>query len=172
MYRREALDEAGFFDDDFFAYCEDTDLGLRLRFAGWKAFAAPSARVIHHYSKTLGRFSPEKLRLVERNHFWVALKNFPLPLLPLVPLFTFRRYITALLMAMRKNPGVEDVFDGAGRFALASAVVRAWVEAIKKAPAMLMKRRSVVKAGTISFFQKLSLLKRFSLSDREIMGGR
>ena len=37
LYRREALDASGWFDESFFLYCEDTDLGLRARLAGWKA---------------------------------------------------------------------------------------------------------------------------------------
>ena len=35
LYRRAMLEEIGGFDDDFFLYCEDTDLGLRARWAGW-----------------------------------------------------------------------------------------------------------------------------------------
>ena len=36
LYRREMLDEIGLFDESFFLYCEDTDLGLRARWAGWE----------------------------------------------------------------------------------------------------------------------------------------
>jgi GT2 family glycosyltransferase len=35
LYRRAMLDETGGFDGDYFLYCEDTDLGLRARLAGW-----------------------------------------------------------------------------------------------------------------------------------------
>ena len=37
LYRKSMLDKVGLFDEDFFAYCEDTDLGLRARLAGFKA---------------------------------------------------------------------------------------------------------------------------------------
>lgn len=78
LYRIDALRRVGGFDDDFFAYCEDTDVGLRLLWAGYKTVAAPGAVVIHYYSKTTGEFSLRKIFWVERNHYWVALKNFPL----------------------------------------------------------------------------------------------
>ena len=37
------LEEIGLFDDRFFLYCEDTDLGLRARWAGWKCLYVPAA---------------------------------------------------------------------------------------------------------------------------------
>ncbi len=58
LYRRAMLDEIGGFDDDFFLYCEDTDLGLRARWAGWKCLYVPQAVVEHHYSHSAGRASP------------------------------------------------------------------------------------------------------------------
>ena len=36
LVRREALDEVGTFDEDFFIYSEETDLCRRLRAAGWR----------------------------------------------------------------------------------------------------------------------------------------
>ena len=41
LYRKKMLDEIGLFDEDFFAYCEDTDLGLRAVLMGWKALLNP-----------------------------------------------------------------------------------------------------------------------------------
>ncbi len=93
LYKREMLDQTGFFDESFFAYCEDTDLGLRgIRF-GWESVLAKDAIVFHKYSSTAGSFSPFKIYLVERNHFWCSAKNLPLILLILLPLTTLFRYI-------------------------------------------------------------------------------
>jgi len=41
LYRRSMLEDSGGFDDNFFLYCEDTDLGLRARWAGWKCLYVP-----------------------------------------------------------------------------------------------------------------------------------
>ena len=65
------------FDDRFFLYCEDTDLGLRARWAGWKCLYVPEAVVEHHYSHSAGRASPLKAYYVERNRLFVLAKNFP-----------------------------------------------------------------------------------------------
>ena len=51
VLRREALDEVGLFDEEFFIYSEETDLCLRLREAGWRTQYFPSVTVVHHESQ-------------------------------------------------------------------------------------------------------------------------
>ena len=48
------LEEIGGFDEDFFLYCEDTDVGLRARWAGWTCLYVPEAVVEHRYSHSAG----------------------------------------------------------------------------------------------------------------------
>ena len=55
VFRREALDEVGLFDEEFFLYSEEVDLCVRLRQAGWEVEYFPEATVVHHES----RFSSE-----------------------------------------------------------------------------------------------------------------
>ncbi len=45
--RRRALEEVGGFDEKFFLYCEDMDLCLRMRGAGWRVFYFPHAEAVH-----------------------------------------------------------------------------------------------------------------------------
>jgi GT2 family glycosyltransferase len=92
LYRRAMLDEIGGFDDDFFLYCEDTDLGLRARWAGWRCLYEPRAVVEHHYSHSAGRASPLKAYFVERNRLFVLVKNFPAAMLARAPLVSAARY--------------------------------------------------------------------------------
>jgi len=82
LYRRSMLEAIGGFDERFFLYCEDTDLGLRARWAGWKCLYVPEAVVEHRYSHSAGRASPLKAYYVERNRLFVLAKNFPLGMLP------------------------------------------------------------------------------------------
>lgn len=92
LYRRAMLDETGGFDGSFFLYCEDTDLGLRARWAGWKCLYAPGAVVEHHYSHSAGRASPLKAYYVERNRLFVLVKNFPFRMLLAAPFVSLARY--------------------------------------------------------------------------------
>src|SRR5271165_6177388 len=86
LYRRGMLDEIGGFDEDFFLYCEGTDLGLRARWAGWTCMYAPGAVVDHAYSHTAGRATPLKAYYVERNRLFLLVKNFPWQELAVAPL--------------------------------------------------------------------------------------
>lgn len=47
LFRRSAFDAVGGFDDDFFMYFEDVDLGYRLGKAGWRNVLVPDATVEH-----------------------------------------------------------------------------------------------------------------------------
>jgi GT2 family glycosyltransferase len=47
VIRREALDQVGLLDEDFFMYSEDTELCFRLKRAGWRVVYWPEARVQH-----------------------------------------------------------------------------------------------------------------------------
>lgn len=51
LTRREALESAGFLDERFFIYSEETDLCYRIKQAGWSVRYVPSMKIIHHTGK-------------------------------------------------------------------------------------------------------------------------
>lgn len=167
LYRRTMLDEIGFFDDDFFAYCEDTDLGLRGRLAGWGALLARDAVVHHRYSRSGGSFSPLKLYLVERNHFWVVLKCFPFPMLLALPFWTLARFLVqAGLVLASRGAGAQFRTSPSG---LITAVLRGLYDAAKGAPAMLRKRRTIFATRRLSNAEFYKLLRTYRISFRELL---
>jgi N-acetylglucosaminyl-diphospho-decaprenol L-rhamnosyltransferase len=60
LYRRQAFDAVGGFDERIFLYYEDLDLALRLAARGGRCRLAPEARALHAYSATLGAASAGK----------------------------------------------------------------------------------------------------------------
>jgi GT2 family glycosyltransferase len=71
------LREVGGFDEGYFAYYEDLDLGWRMWVQGHEIHYVPSALAYHHHSHTSKRFAPEVVRLVMiRNSLITCLKNY------------------------------------------------------------------------------------------------
>ena len=81
LIRRDLWDALGGFDEDFFCYCEDADLGFRARLLGERCLFVPEAKVRHVGSASLGVRSDFALYHGYRNRLWLYLKNMPLALL-------------------------------------------------------------------------------------------
>lgn len=82
MYRRAMLDDIGLFDEDYFAYLEDVDLGLRAQSAGYKCWYVPTAVIYHLGCGTTGSgYHPLVVRLSSQNNWNTIIKNIPGPLL-------------------------------------------------------------------------------------------
>lgn len=75
--RREVFLSAGGFDEEFFAYYEDVDLGWRLWVLGYRIRYVPTALAYHHLSATSRTFGYERIRLLQvRNPLFTIAKNY------------------------------------------------------------------------------------------------
>lgn len=77
VYRRDAVLDVGGFDESFFCYFEDVDLGYRLRLAGYQAWHVPHARVRHVGSGSTGVRSDFAVYHGHRNLVWSFVRNTP-----------------------------------------------------------------------------------------------
>jgi GT2 family glycosyltransferase len=78
LYRRDALESVGGFDEDFFCYFEDVDLGFRLRLAGHRCLLVPDAVAYHVGSATTGgQQNNFAVYHGHRNLVWTYVKNMP-----------------------------------------------------------------------------------------------
>lgn len=73
--RRRAFVGIDGFDETYFLYHEDVDLGLRLHTSGWSVLYVPTAIAYHDFRSGLG---PEKVRFLERNRWKTLAKNMPM----------------------------------------------------------------------------------------------
>lgn len=77
VFERDAFFQQDGFDERFFCFCEDVDLGFRLRLAGEACMFLPKA-VIHHVGGGLsGRASDFSIYHGCRNRVWTYAKNMP-----------------------------------------------------------------------------------------------
>ncbi|AGA33563.1 putative glycosyltransferase [Thioalkalivibrio nitratireducens DSM 14787] len=125
MYRRDAFESTGGFDEHFFCYLEDVDLGFRLRLAGFRCVYAPAARVRHIGSAVTGRHSDFSIYHGHRNLVWTFVRNMPAILFwPLLPGHLLLNLATIVLFTVR---GRAAVIGRAKRDAL-RALPRVWRE--------------------------------------------
>ncbi len=150
MYRRAMLDQIGGFDEDFFAYADDAELGLRARIAGWRCLYVPQAVVRHHRGATLGVRSARRLELIERNRVLLAAKLFPWSLLWLNGVYYLMRLAAGLWAAVRSKGEVGRYPGAVGKLRAALALLQGDLQALRLLPRMLRKR------GEVDRFRKLS----------------
>jgi GT2 family glycosyltransferase len=166
--RKTMLDRIGGFDEDFFCYFEDLDLGVRGQLAGWKCWYVPEALVRHRKSATAGNYSVFKAYHVERNRLYCLWKWMPRFLVFVSPLFTLNRYAMQGYAA-HTHQGLSAEFVKEYSLArLFVVLVQARVAALCRLPRMLAKRRQIRAMRTISTREWYALISRFKLDAIEL----
>jgi GT2 family glycosyltransferase len=144
LYRRAPMEACGGFDERFFCYVEDLDLGFRLRLAGWGCRYVPTAVARHIGSALTGRRSEFSVYHGQRNLIFNYVKNMPAPLLwGLLPLH--------LLLNLAYLAGATATGRG-------DAVWRAKRDAICALPTVWRDRRRVQaerRVGSMAILRRL-----------------
>ncbi len=137
LYRRSAFEKLGGFDEDFFCYVEDVDLGFRLRLAGYRCLYVPKS-VVHHVGSgtTGGQNSDFSVYHGHRNLVWMFVKDMPgLLFWLLLPLHVALNLVSIIWFALRGQGGV---------------ILRAKRDALLGLPKMWHKRQQIQKARVAS----------------------
>lgn len=108
IYRKKILEKIGYFDEEHFAYLEDTDIGYRARIYGYENWYAPKAIVYHVGSGTSGsRYNQFKTRYSSRNNIYLIYKNMPLLQIILNLPFLVAGFLVKFLFFAVKGMGKE-----------------------------------------------------------------
>jgi GT2 family glycosyltransferase len=129
LYRRAAFERAGGFDDRYFCYFEDVDLGFRLRLHGYGCVYVHQAVVRHVSSAVAGDKSDFAIYHGQRNAVWTFVKNMPRPL--------FWMYLPQHLAL---NAVALGYYTAKGK---GKVVFKAKIDALRGLRSMLKTRRSV-----------------------------
>jgi GT2 family glycosyltransferase len=169
IYRRAMLERVGGFDESFFLYCEDTDLGLRARWAGWKCLYVPRAVVEHHYSHSAGGASPLKAYYVERNRLFVLVKNFPLRMLAAAPCVTLARYLWHAWYILRGHGSAARFrTDGNAAWKMIWYAIRAHAALLPHGARLFRERRAIRSTARITPAIFRHLLRGYAISARKV----
>lgn len=85
LVRKSALDQSGFFDEDFFLYVEEVELSYRLRDKGWQVWYLPKWKIVHFGMVSTGSENSiimelQNLKLFYKKHY----PTWQLPLLTII----------------------------------------------------------------------------------------
>ncbi|HEY6655109.1 MAG TPA: glycosyltransferase family 2 protein [Solirubrobacterales bacterium] len=135
VYRREAVEAAGGFDEDYLMYCEDADLSLRMVLLGYRGLYVPEAGAYHAWAASTGRGSRDARFYSVRNTLTTLLKDMPLSVL-----------LTSLPKILLYQSHNLAVASGAGD---RGSVIRAWASFLLRVPSTLRKRREIMQVRAI-----------------------
>jgi GT2 family glycosyltransferase len=169
MYRKTMLEQIGGFDEDFFMFADDAELGLRARIAGWRCLYMPGAIVRHQRGASLDAGSPRRIFLIERNRMLLAAKLFPWSLLLLNPYY-FALRLASGVAAAAGGKGEMARFPGlGGKLRLAWTIVRADLAALRLLPRMFGKRREVRRIAKLTPVEIRRLILGNRIAVRELV---
>lgn len=146
LYRTSAWREAGGMAGEFFCYCEDGDLGLRMVAAGHRFAWFPEVRVRHELSSSSGAHSRFKAYHVERNHFAAMVHSAPGALLAALPFLTLVRLARMAGDAVRGRGAGGGLVGESSPLGLAKTLGEAWWGALLLLPDALRRRRRLAMA--------------------------
>ena len=136
MFRKDALLAAGGFDEDFFCYVEDMDLGFRMRLLGHGCWYVPDSVALHVGSAVTGKRSDFSVYHGHRNLVWAFVKNMPGVLFwLLLPLHVVLNLVSLIWFALRGQGAV---------------ILRAKRDALLGLPKMWRKRQQIQKTRVAS----------------------
>ena len=136
LYRREALEAAGGFDEDYFLYCEDGDVCLRMLLLGYRGLYVPEPKAFHVRGGTVGAAASDLPRFyLVRNALITLLKDLPASVL-LRSLPKIALYQWGQLAAARREGYLRTVLRAYGSF-------------LRSIGGTLRKRRAVQGSRTI-----------------------
>ncbi len=144
VYPTGAFKKVNGFDEDYFSYSEDIDLGFRLRLLGYQCIYLPDAVVYHVGSGSTSRRSDLSVYYGQRNLVWTFLKDMPgVFVWILAPFHLLANLVMVLIGIFRKQGGVT---------------IRAKWDALLNLRGILGKRRQVQSTRSIPISQLLRIL--------------
>ena len=119
---RYVFEEVGGFDEDFFMYMEDIDIGLRVMLAGYDIIHCQKAVVYHYYGGS-GMASEKKFYLNTRNNLYIIFKDLYMGQIPLTLfLFFIQRSILTTFLFFKNSSLAKSIIKGIMDFDLVSTI--------------------------------------------------
>ena len=142
LVRKDFFESIGGFDEDYYASCEEHDLGWKSWLYGYKVLYVPTAVMYHRESGTFGSKSsyyPTKIYFLTRNRLYNLTKNLE-----------WKNLLRGLFLSAVFNLYRAIKCALGGNFPSVWAIARGYLDYVKNLNRTLMKRKYVQKARKLS----------------------
>lgn len=136
LYKTAMLREIGLFDDDFFAYYEDTDISFRAQLMGWKIAYNPAAIAYHKQGETSKKIPGFTVYQTFKNLPLLFIKNVPRRLLFSVGIRFYLAYVMMFLNAIKNGSGKQ--------------AIKGLIKSLALTPKKLSERRQIQKTKQVT----------------------
>ncbi len=139
LLRRDLFneDKVGLLDESYFMYYEDVDWCYRANLQGYKFYSAPGSVVYHYHSLSVKNLKYGfKFRLIERNLFFMVVKNFE------------RKHMMRIIVRRALSHGKNFMF---GRFR--TEILKIYLDILFSIPRLIKQRYFMQKRRVIDDFQ-------------------
>lgn len=136
VYKTALFEHIGLFDEKFFAYFEDTDIGYRAQLAGHKAYYEKEAIAYHDHGTTSSKIPGFTVYQTFKNLPLLLWKDIPLRLIP-GTYFRFLVYYTLIYIRATLR----------GQFFIA---LKGFLRSLSLLPYALSRRRNIQKSRRVS----------------------
>lgn len=149
-YRREAFEIAGLFDEDFFAYYEDVDIGFRLQLMKFKCYYNPNAVCYHKREATSSKTKGLTTKYCEKNLVALRIKNYPFFLLIRFEVFFFFARFLRYYRMLRYNS-----------FSVFISAFNGYLLGLTEIPKNLYKRKKIQQNRLLTVKEVLNILRKY-----------
>jgi GT2 family glycosyltransferase len=140
LYKRKALEKVGLFDEDYFCYLEDVDLGYRLNLCGYTSYVNSKSFVYHIHSATSSRINEFKNFLIVRNSLYNSLKYLHILNTIAYPIITLYYFIT---LKKDANERLKCEMNTFSKNIYIKNVIKAYLSIIQNLPKLILKRKEI-----------------------------
>jgi len=174
LIKKKFIEDVGFFDEDFFAYGEDIDIGIRGQIKDWKCIYSSGAEVFHDHSMTGKQYSTMKSYFTVRNGILLAIKTYPLNELIKYLLmknmnywFHLKYIMQSKIIRKKKNNTIKEIDMGVPVTKLILVILKAHFDALIMSPKMLRKRKEIWKNARITKKDFSNILRKYKIHEED-----
>ena len=122
LFRRQAIEQTGGFDLDYYMYVEEIDWCMRVKRVGWEIYCLPQAEIVHYEGQSTRQVRPEMIVALWRSRYTLFRKHYS-------PLY---RWVVRRIVRAGMRAQIRRTRDAVRRGEIGEPTAQALVEAYRQ----------------------------------------